>query len=658
VLMKENRSFDHYYGMLPGVRGFGDKQQLQFPNGRDVFHQASPSRPAGYLLPFHMDSSQVNAMSGWGLGHGWPDYHMMWNDGAYDKWVPAKTELSLGYYTEDELPWHYAAAQAWTVADHYHCSVMAATHPNRLYNWTGYAQQQHAYTNDDPTLGLPDTSTPWKTSAEFLIDAGVDFKVYDSNYPSSNLFSGGGDNLFRAFKIFKTWGMSGNPALVAHATAAGLTFDKSGNLVAPKPSGPPAGSDPMDMSIPLENFIADCANDALPAVSWMVSPGAWEEHPGFGDRGAHFNDRVIEALASNPEVWNSTLLIMNYDEADGVFDHVPPPVPEVGEQGEFFGASGVNVAGHIGPGPRVPTLLISPWTRGGHVYSGVMDHTSWQVFIEHWLAETRGATVKNTNITQWRRNVLDNLLYALDFENPDFSVPDLPSTIPLLAQYDLDLTLPEVTPPSIDTAQTMPVPAVTSGNGVTPKPSPYMQHADLAVDRAAGTATVTMSNDGGLGESGVSMGLYPDDYLPFRSTPYTVMPGTPRTHAWDATATGLKYAMSVYGPDRFVRSFAGTVIPADQGLAGVPTVTAALVTGPTPTLKITLANDGLQPIEFTLTPNDYEGSTQSLVLAGGESQTVTWPTDTYGFYDVIVTDSSDTGFKHRYAGRIQPAKTA
>ena len=115
--------------------------------------QPSPSRAEGYLLPFHMDSAKVNALSGWGLGHGWPDYHMMWNNGAYDQWVPAKTELSMGYYTDDELPWHYMAAQAWTVADHYHCSVMAATHPNRLVNWSGYVQQQHAYVNDDPHIG-------------------------------------------------------------------------------------------------------------------------------------------------------------------------------------------------------------------------------------------------------------------------------------------------------------------------------------------------------------------------------------------------------------------------------------------------------------------------------------------------------------------------
>jgi phospholipase C len=656
VLMKENRSFDHYYGMLPGARGFADKQQLQFPNGRDVFHQPSAMRPEGYLLPFHMDSAKVNAMSGWDLNHGWPSYHMMWDHGAYDQWIPAKTELSMGYYTDDEIPWHYAAAQAWTVADHYHCSIMSATMPNRMYNWSGYVQQAHAYDNNLPGLGLPDTATPWRNSAEFLVDAGVEFKSYDSNYPKANLFWGQGSNMFQSFKIFKSWAMSGNPELEARTKAAGLTIDRNGNVSVPKPQGPPAGSDPMNMSIPLENFIADCANNTLPPVSWMAQPGAWEEHPGFGDRGAHFNDRVIEALASNPEVWNSTLLIINYDEADGVFDHVPPPVPEPGEPGEFFDFYPANgfPAGHIGPGPRVPTLLISPWTRGGHAYSGVLDHTGWQLFVEYWLKETKGVTVRNTNITPWRRKVLDNLFHALDFENPDFSVPDLPDTKPLLDHYDLDLTLPPVAPPPAGQHQEMPVPAVKSGRGVTPKPAPYMQHATITVDRDAGTVTATMTNDGGLGESGVSMGVYPDDHKPFRTTPYTVMPGTPRTHVWDATETGGRFAMSIYGPDRFIRSFAGTVVPSDQGLAGVPSVTAEMVLGATPTLKITLANDGLQPLQFTLAPHDYEGTEQDLFLEGGQSQTMAWPTDEFGFYDVIVTDSSDTGFRHRYAGRIQP----
>ena len=115
VFMQENRSFDHYFGMLPGVRGFGDKQALQLPGGLDVFHQPDAGRTdGGYLLPFHMDSATVDAFSGWDLGHGWPDYHQMWNNGAWNQWIPAKGELCMGYYTEADIPWHYAVARAWT----------------------------------------------------------------------------------------------------------------------------------------------------------------------------------------------------------------------------------------------------------------------------------------------------------------------------------------------------------------------------------------------------------------------------------------------------------------------------------------------------------------------------------------------------------------
>src|SRR5271156_5205629 len=54
ILMQENRSFDHYFGTLAGVRGFGDPQALRFPDGKSVFYQPDTENPSGYLLPFHL----------------------------------------------------------------------------------------------------------------------------------------------------------------------------------------------------------------------------------------------------------------------------------------------------------------------------------------------------------------------------------------------------------------------------------------------------------------------------------------------------------------------------------------------------------------------------------------------------------------------------
>ena len=87
---------------------------------------------------------------------------------------------------------------------------------------------------------------------------------------------------------------------------------------------------------------------------------------------------LLDALASNPEVYNSTVFILNYDEAGGFFDHVPSPVPVSGTPDEFV--DGLP----IGLGVRIPTLLISPWSRGGYVSSQVFDLTSPIRFLETW----------------------------------------------------------------------------------------------------------------------------------------------------------------------------------------------------------------------------------------------------------------------------------
>lgn len=662
ILMLENRSYDHYFGMIPGARGFEDKQALQFPDGTNVFQQPDSSRPEGYLLPFRMDSARMNALGGWDLPHGWPDGQQAWNNGANNQWAQAKTPRTMGYFTEAEIPWAYAAAQAWTVCDHYHCSIFSATYPNRYYLMSGTIDPsggnvpgrgfQSAYNNNG--TGSPYT---WPSFVEQLEAAGASWNVYISRSPGTNY----GLNILSKFKGVRDWftssgdvpfGSATEPAKTA-AARGGYYFDSNGKQIFPEPT-PPNTDDfgPAYLNAYLQDFITDCAQDTLPLVSYLIPPDAYQEHPGGGERGGSYVSRVVEALASNPEVWNSTLLIVNFDEADGLFDHVLPPVPEEGTKDEFLPASGPNPAGHIGPGPRVPALLFSPWTRGGHSYSGVMDHTSTQQFIEDWLHETQGIKVRNTNITQWRRSLLNNLAGALDFANPDFSVPVLPNPSPERDRFHMDATLPPMAPPASALEQSMPVPHTAHG-GVKPKPVPYQQHASVTVDRATGKVTATLSNDGGSTSTGVSMAVYPDEHYPFKATPYTVMPGRPRRYEWDATVTGGRYAFSIYGPDRFVRTFAGTVTPKAEDAAGVASVDAQLeARGNEPVLRLTLRNDGKHKLSFTLTPNDYEGRTHTVSVPAGKSHRIDWPTDRYGFYDVIITDSSETGFKHRYAGRI------
>ena len=138
ILMQENRSFDHYFGSLRGVRGFADKQALRYPDGTTIFEQPDAARTDhGYLLPFHMDSSKVNAQNAGDLDHSWDGDHSARNNGLWNNWVPAKTEQTMGYFTRADIPFQYALADAFTICDGYHQAILAPTSPNRMYFWTG-----------------------------------------------------------------------------------------------------------------------------------------------------------------------------------------------------------------------------------------------------------------------------------------------------------------------------------------------------------------------------------------------------------------------------------------------------------------------------------------------------------------------------------------
>ena len=177
-----------------------------------------------------------------------------------------------------------------------------------------------------------------------------------------------------------------------------------------------------------------------------------------------------------------------------------------------------------------------------------------------------------------------------------------------------------------------------------------MPHADVTVNRSAFTVTATMSNAGSVG---VSLAVFPDKYLAASATPFTVVQGTNKTYTWTAAKKNkYGYAFSVYGPDGFVRSFAGGIVAASTTTGQIPRVTATPVTGTAPSLQLTLANDGTTAVAYTLTVNDYAGTTQTVTVGANGSTTVTWPVDSDGYYDVIVTANTSDGFTRRYAGRI------
>lgn len=403
LLMQENRSFDHYFGTLPGVAGFGDPHAITLGTGRSVFHQPDPQRPDGYLLPFHLDSRTTAAQRIPSTAHDWRAQHAAWNGGLMDNWLPAHrladaaaAPYVMGYYLREDIPFHHALADAFTICDRYHCSVLGPTWPNRLYWMTGQLDA-------DGRAGGPVTAKPtphgpqrWTTYPERLEAAGVSWQVYRETDEY-------GLNVLAEFARFQD-----------------------------APVGSPLQRRGM-RTLPHGQFEFDAIHDRLPTVSWIIPPARESEHPHFlPAAGAAFIASKIGAIAANPDVWAKTVFILSYDENDGLFDHVPPPVAPPGTPEEYVGGE------PIGAGFRVPCIVVSPWTAGGYVASTLLDHTSTLRFLELVTG------VREPNISAWRRQTFGDLTTVLRLSS-NARAPVLPDTSgPLtLAQFTAErLPLP------------------------------------------------------------------------------------------------------------------------------------------------------------------------------------------------------------------------
>ena len=410
-VMQENRSFDHYFGTYPGVRGFDDR-----PGGRlGAFRQRWPGGRDGHLLPFHLDTASGIGECTYDLSHEWDAQHLCRGRGDNGGFVATHTmpqyegpehgTLTMGYYRRKDLPFYYALADAFTICDNYHCSVFGPTHPNRLMSLSGTIDP--AGRAGGPVLitnGDSDAvhSVSWDTMPEVLEDAGVSWKVYT---PSGTLYSP---------TFVGQHGMS--------TTNATLFFFSQ--------YSDPRSALYQKAFLPIypDDFVADIERGALPAVSWLIQPIGYDEHPPSPPAmGEWYTSQVLRALMANPSVWSKTVLFHTYDENDGFFDHVPPPVAPAGTPGEYvttspLPATAKGIAGPVGLGYRVPMLVISPFSRGGHVASEVSDHTSQLRFLE-----TRFG-VRAPNISAWRRRHTGDLTAALHMGHADVSTPSLPGT--------------------------------------------------------------------------------------------------------------------------------------------------------------------------------------------------------------------------------------
>jgi phospholipase C len=311
---------------------------------------------AGVLQPTYPLAPDYQGCSHPDPDHSYEGGRVEYNNGACDGWLRAGNNdlYAIGYYTQSDLPFHAGAAQNWTTCDRYFSPIMASTYPNRFY--------QHAAQTDrlDNTLTISTLPTIWDRLAEHSLQA----KYYFSDVP-----------------FLVLWGAKYLP-IIHH----------------------------------ISEFLDDCAAGTLPHVS-MVDPKLLGEHLGITNddhpyadirNGQLFLSEIYDAVTSSPN-WPNTVLVINYDEWGGFFDHVPPQRAAIPPADAALGSDGLR-------GFRTPAFVIAPWARRGQVAHQVFDHTSVLRMIE-WRWQLRPLTVRDATAT--------NLADVLDFSRRNLVAPEI-----------------------------------------------------------------------------------------------------------------------------------------------------------------------------------------------------------------------------------------
>jgi phospholipase C len=533
ILMQENRSFDHCFGTLKGVRGFNDPRAIRLPNGNPVWLQSNAAGET--YAPFRFDIRGTSITWLGSTPHARADQVDAHNGGKYDRWIDAKKvnrkgaermPMTMGYYTREDVPFNYALADAFTICDQNFCSAMTSTWPNRLFLWSGTIRGEHEGAPKDYIRNdIPYGEARWMTFPELLEKHRVSWKVYQNELTTGGGFScderlwlsnfgcnpleflsqfnvrfspryvaglesqakkllgeieklqatlakplpDAGDTpetkrafdqarqtqdkakkdlaikegvLRRARDELKKWSRENFERL---GDQARNLFEKAFSTNAGDPDqhqlatlSYEVNGKQRELQIPkgdiLHQFRQDVNSGQLPAVSWIVGPANFTDHPSTPWYGSWFVSEVIDILTKNPEVWKKTIFILTYDENDGYFDHIPPftaPDPAKPETGKC--SSGIDTGveyirrkrelaqgvsekeareGPTGLGYRVPMVIASPWSRGGRVCSQVFDHTSVFRFVQNWLEKKTGKQIAESTISLWRKTVCGDLTSA------------------------------------------------------------------------------------------------------------------------------------------------------------------------------------------------------------------------------------------------------
>ena len=630
ILMQENRSFDHYFGTLRGVCGFGDPRPATLPDGKPVWHQPGPD---GEHLPFRPDAPDLGLQFMVGTPHDWPTTQRAWNEGRSDQWIAAKGPHTMAHFTRADIPFHYALADAFTVCDAYHCALLGPTDPNRYHLWTGCAGNDGAHA---PVVTNAEAGYSWTTFPERLEAAGVSWKIYQDV----------GDGLDKA----GNWGCADNAHIGNYGDNSLLYFDQYRNAAPGSPLYEKARTGTRIAADPKQGLFdilkADVAGGRLPSVSWIVAPEAYSEHPNWpANYGAWYIAQVLEALVAHPEVWSRTALFITYDENDGFFEHVVPPSPAatpaqglstVDAAREHFPGDASYAAGPYGLGPRVPMLVVSPWTRGGWICSEVFDHTSLIRFVERRFG-AGGDALRETNISPWRRAVSGDLVSAFDFANPNASLAPLPATggyVPADTSRHPDWIPAQPSAPALPRQE----PGLRRSRAL-----PYDFEVTARFDAADGRFALALANRGSAGA-----------VLRLSATGSAAAPRSYTIEAGKQLRDDVAIDTSdfvVAGPGAFHRRFRD-----DPALAVDVRGEHRRERGGQ--LRLTLVNRGAAPVRLSVAPAVYPKAAPRLhVLAPGARVVDTWAVkDSAGWYDLAVTAEGSARFLRRLAGRVETGR--
>ena len=774
MLMQENRSFDHCFGTLKGVRGFNDPLAVSLPDNTPVWLQ--PDKAGNRFPPFRLNIKDTKATWMGGVPHSWEDQVDARNEGKYDGWIEAKRPgnkdfrgipLTMGYYTREDIPFYYSLADAFTVCDQHFCAALTGTTTNRSYFWTG---KTHGAPGDKAKVRngevTYDKEASWPTFPERLEDQGISWKVYQNevslptevedesllaNYTDNNLewFTQYGVRFSKGFHEYLKKQEKVLPEQIREIeqkmNMSGVDKEELGKQLAAKKKeisqvraqlekwnpdqfkklsarhqslhqkafttniGDPDYHKVEDMTyvddgeervaqVPkgdiLYQFRKDVKEGKLPTVSWLVAPQKFSDHPSAPWYGAWYVSEVLDILTQDPEVWKKTIFILNYDENDGYFDHIPPfvaPNPHDPDSGKISG--GIDVTGEfvtleeekrsgfkeensrtspVGLGFRVPLIIASPWSRGGWVNSEVCDITSTIQFLETFLSKKTGKKIEEPNISSWRRTVSGDLTSA--FRPYNGEKIDLPKSL------DRDKHIQEIynarfkqLPNNYQTFSAEEARALGPKlESVLPpqepgtKPSNALKY-ELYVDGM-------LSDDGknfvirfksakdifGDAALGSPFNVYaPGNYFdketkkfePVKTWAFAVKAGTEIEYHWPLQSfEGERYHLRVYGPNGFFREFMGK---ADAGIevTCAPVKNGRKISGQ---LKINVRNPGKQALKLRLSDDKYQKKETAFNLKSGSRESFTVDTaSSHGWYDfsVVLTESTDVGV--RCAGRLE-----